>query len=94
MGRSIPSTIFGVLAILAGLIVILLPETREQKLPDTLEEGELFGKWVKFEIDFHLVIVISIYRWLGLLVYQWLVHVITWDTPYRIVQLYNRRVCI
>ena len=44
INTNIPSATFGVLAILAGLVALLLPETRGQILPDTLEEGELFGK--------------------------------------------------
>ncbi|XP_066288727.1 organic cation transporter protein-like [Branchiostoma lanceolatum] len=40
----LPYLIFGGLSILAGLSALLLPETRGVRLPDTLEEGENFGK--------------------------------------------------
>ncbi|XP_077862260.1 organic cation transporter protein-like [Saccoglossus kowalevskii] len=42
--RPLPFFLMGVCTILAGLLVLLLPETRGQKLPETLEEGELFGR--------------------------------------------------
>ncbi|KAK2140708.1 hypothetical protein LSH36_1273g00023, partial [Paralvinella palmiformis] len=39
-----PSVIFGVLSALAGSLVLLLPETKGQKLPDTVEEAEEIGR--------------------------------------------------
>ena len=45
VGRTSPTisiTIFGVTSVLAGLLVLLLPETRNTRLPDTMEEGEQF----------------------------------------------------
>eukprot|EP00058_Branchiostoma_floridae_P003256 XP_002588744.1 hypothetical protein BRAFLDRAFT_238294 [Branchiostoma floridae] len=44
----LPYLIFGGLSVLAGLAAMLLPETRGVRLPDTLEEGENFGKCVHF----------------------------------------------
>ncbi|XP_071801412.1 organic cation transporter protein-like [Asterias amurensis] len=42
--ESLPLVLFGSSAVLAGLLVFLLPETRGQQLPQTLREGEEFGK--------------------------------------------------
>ena len=39
---SLPFIIFGILSILAGLLALLLPETLNHPLPETLEEGETF----------------------------------------------------
>ncbi len=36
--------IYGSLAVLGGLLALLLPETLGQKLPETLQDGEEFGK--------------------------------------------------
>ncbi|KAI8504686.1 hypothetical protein Bbelb_178040 [Branchiostoma belcheri] len=40
----LPYLIFGVLSITAGAVALLLPETLGVPLPDTLEEGENFGR--------------------------------------------------
>ncbi|XP_022110872.1 organic cation transporter protein-like [Acanthaster planci] len=40
----LPFVLFGSLSIAAGLLALLLPETNNKKLPETLEEGEAFGK--------------------------------------------------
>ncbi|XP_071800980.1 organic cation transporter protein-like [Asterias amurensis] len=42
--EPLPFILFGSLSILAGLLALLLPETNHKKLPETLEEGEAFGK--------------------------------------------------
>ena len=42
--RAVPQIIFGVLAISAGLLTLCMPETFKQRLSDTIEEGETFGK--------------------------------------------------
>lgn len=47
-GIVIPSTIFGVLSIAGGIVVLLLPETMKVHLPQTLSEAEAFGKDVNF----------------------------------------------
>ena len=44
--KHLPAIIFGSTAVLAGIMSWFLPETRGQKLPDTIMEGEEFGKWV------------------------------------------------
>ena len=36
----IPTTIYGVLAIIFATLAMALPETKGEKIPDTLEEGE------------------------------------------------------
>ena len=52
--RPLPTIIFGVVGLVAGLSAIVLPETKGQKLPETLEEGENFGKRNKrFVTVFH-----------------------------------------
>lgn len=40
---SLPSTIFGVVAITSGVLSLFLPETLGRALPQTMEEGEHFG---------------------------------------------------
>ncbi|XP_038059886.1 organic cation transporter protein-like [Patiria miniata] len=42
--EPLPFLLFGVLSIAAGLLSLLLPETNNKKLPETVEEGEAFGK--------------------------------------------------
>ncbi|XP_055348955.1 beta-alanine transporter-like [Paramacrobiotus metropolitanus] len=39
-----PLLLFGVLALAGGAVILRLPETANVKLPDTLQEGEEFGK--------------------------------------------------
>lgn len=41
-GHFLPYTILGVVTIVGGLVCVLLPETLDQKLPDSLEDGEAF----------------------------------------------------
>ncbi|RUS82165.1 hypothetical protein EGW08_010047 [Elysia chlorotica] len=48
LGIALPLAIFGSLSITAGLLVLFLPETRNAKLPDTLEDARHFGN-VKLE---------------------------------------------
>ncbi|XP_066293694.1 organic cation transporter protein-like [Branchiostoma lanceolatum] len=44
--RPAPYILFGVMAVVAGLLCMLLPETKGEQLPQTLEDGEEFGKGV------------------------------------------------
>ncbi|VEN47358.1 unnamed protein product [Callosobruchus maculatus] len=41
---SLPLFILGILGILGGLLALFLPETLDQELPQTLHDGEMFGK--------------------------------------------------
>lgn len=41
--KPFPLIIFGCLALVSGLLSLLLPETLNKKLPETIEEGENFG---------------------------------------------------
>lgn len=41
-GKALPLAIFGVTSVIAGLLCLLLPETLNQKLPDTAEEAAKF----------------------------------------------------
>lgn len=44
--KPFPLIVFGALALVGGMVSLLLPETLNKKLPETIEEGELFGKSV------------------------------------------------
>ncbi|XP_054712984.1 organic cation transporter protein-like [Uloborus diversus] len=41
---SVPSVVYVVLAFSSGLLALLLPETKDKQIPDTIEEGENFGE--------------------------------------------------
>lgn len=43
--RDLPLYIFGGSALVAGLLVLLLPETRNKKLPETVDEAEALTGW-------------------------------------------------
>lgn len=43
----LPLVVFGALSFICGLLSLLLPETLNKKLPETIEEGERFGKKVR-----------------------------------------------
>ena len=45
--EPLPDIIFGTFSIAAAALILLLPETRGVRLPQTIEEGELFGTYVK-----------------------------------------------
>ena len=42
--EPLPFVLFGVLAIAGGLVALILPETLGKNLPETIEEGEQFGR--------------------------------------------------
>lgn len=41
-GKALPLAIFGITSVIAGLLCLFLPETLNQKLPDTVEEAAKF----------------------------------------------------
>merc|ERR1719184_489952 len=43
-GDTVPLAVFGVIALLAALLVTFMPETSNTPLPDTIKEGEQLGK--------------------------------------------------
>lgn len=50
---SLPMLIMGILAVISGIASLLLPETFNQYLPETLEEAELHGIVGKIAIQSH-----------------------------------------
>ncbi|XP_069696534.1 organic cation transporter protein [Periplaneta americana] len=42
--KRLPSVIFGAIAVISGLLALVLPETLNQPMPQTIEDGENFGK--------------------------------------------------
>ncbi|CAG7665288.1 unnamed protein product [Allacma fusca] len=44
VSMTLPTTIFGVIAITSGLLALFLPETLNKEMPQTLEDGENFGR--------------------------------------------------
>lgn len=44
--RPLPLLIFGSFALFGGIITLVLPETHNRTLPDSIEDGEKFGKYV------------------------------------------------
>lgn len=47
-GHALPLTVFGILSLIGGITILLLPETLNTHLPQTVEESEKFGKKFKF----------------------------------------------
>ena len=43
-GAQVPLTIFGVISLMAAVLVTFMPETSSTPLPDTIKEGEELGK--------------------------------------------------
>ena len=41
---KVPPTVFGFIALVSGFMALYLPETMNQPMPETLEDGENFGK--------------------------------------------------
>ena len=48
---AIPLTVFGVAAIIGGLLSFTLPETANKKLPDSIEEADNLSGYVLNTLD-------------------------------------------
>ncbi|XP_012524025.1 organic cation transporter protein [Monomorium pharaonis] len=44
LDARVPATLFGLIALMAGFLALYLPETVNQPMPETIEDGENFGK--------------------------------------------------
>lgn len=44
VGRVLPMSVFGVSAVVVGLMSITLPETLNRKLPETIEDAVAFDR--------------------------------------------------
>ncbi|GFT10802.1 organic cation transporter protein [Nephila pilipes] len=44
---AVPNVLYGLLALTSGLLALLLPETRGMNMPDSMEDGENFGRFSK-----------------------------------------------
>jgi OCT family organic cation transporter-like MFS transporter 4/5 len=42
--KALPFFLFGGISVASGLLILLIPETLNQKLPHTVEEAERLGK--------------------------------------------------
>lgn len=49
--KPLPMVVFGGLSFLCGLLSLYLPETLNKKLPETIEEGERFGKKTRTDAE-------------------------------------------
>ena len=45
-GKALPLLVFGSLSAIAGLMALLLPETLKRDLPETIQDGITFGRYV------------------------------------------------
>lgn len=45
-GRALPLVVFGAASIVAGVAALMLPETLNKQLPETIKDAEIFGKYV------------------------------------------------
>jgi len=43
-GPTVPILLFGIVSFVAGALALLFPETRNQKLPDTIKEARFDGQ--------------------------------------------------
>ena len=44
IGKALPLLVFGVICVIAGLLIFLLPETAGKELPGTIQDGIQFGR--------------------------------------------------
>lgn len=49
--ENLPTFLFGVCAIVAGLITLLAPDIADEALPDNVKEAEVIGKKNKKELE-------------------------------------------
>lgn len=50
----LPFVIFGSCVLFGGVMSLLLPETLNKKLPESIQDGELFGKYVDIRHFFYI----------------------------------------
>lgn len=62
--QPLPQIVFGATSVIAGLLVIPLPETKGQPLPQTTKEAESLGWYVNLRC-LHVVICIDIITYLN-----------------------------
>ena len=43
-GVALPSLVFGILSVVAGIFALSLPETLNKKLPETITDAKNFGR--------------------------------------------------
>lgn len=43
-GSYVPILLFGIISFMAGALAFLFPETKDQKLPDTVKQAEFVGE--------------------------------------------------
>ena len=53
--KTLPLVIFGSVFTVASAATFILPETAHQKLPQTMEDGEEFGKYLTLKERFRLI---------------------------------------
>lgn len=50
IGQALPLSIFGLVSLMSGITTLWLPETLNKNLPETIQDGETFGKYVTSSI--------------------------------------------
>jgi OCT family organic cation transporter-like MFS transporter 4/5 len=52
LGKALPLVVFGGASVLSGLLILILPETLNHNLPETIEDARAFGRYV-FKQEVH-----------------------------------------